>query len=355
MGPLKSSCLLWLAVMLSLQSANPAHGQLKAGAAEGDITPIQLPVIVNGGFIERQTDLVSDALRARCLVLADGHEKIALVVADSCMIPRDVCDRIKALAETETGIAANRMLIAATHTHSAPSLMDYCLGTRRDDVYTELFVTNVVKCMVHANDRLQPAEAGWTTTEAPQHTYCRRWIRHPERVDVDPFGERTVRAMMHPGFQNADYLGPSGPVDTGLGLLSLRSVAGKPICLLANYSMHYVGGAAGLSADYWGHFSRDLTMKIMKSEPLPTNSANFVAMMSQGTSGDLHWMDYSGRDNRRRRKPMRRTGRHHLCGVPENRIARGGSGDGGIPAAARAANAHPRASGLGGTDQCRAR
>ena len=60
--------------------------------------------------------------------------------------------------------------------------------------------------------------------------------------------------MMHPGYQNADYLGPAGPVDTGLGLLSVRTTESEPICVLANYSMHYVGGVSGLSSDYWGHF-----------------------------------------------------------------------------------------------------
>ncbi len=268
-----------------------ACGQLVAGAAVRDITPVQFPVIVNGGFIERQSDQVSDPLHVRCLVVGDGQETIAIAIADSCMIPRDVCDRIKERANQATGIATNRMLIAATHTHSAPSLMDYCLGSRQDKIYTELFVAEVAKCIQAAHGRLQPAEVGWAMTEAPQHTYCRRWIRHPDRVGVDPFGERTVRAMMHPGFDNADYLGPAGPVDHQLAVFSVRSVEGKPICVLTNYAMHYVGGVSGISADYWGHFSRDLANKVIQS-PQPAES-DFVAMMSQGTSGDLWYMDYS--------------------------------------------------------------
>ena len=291
----RSVALIVSAVLLLLGGVDFVLGDLKAGAAVGDITPIQLPVLVNGGFIERQSDRVSDPLHVSCLVLANGREKIALVVADSSMIPRDVCDRIKALAGKETGLATNRMLIAATHTHSAPSLMDYCLGSRRDAAYTEFFIAQVVKCIGRANTDLRPAHAGWATVQAPQHTHCRRWIRHPERVDVDPFGEQTVRAMMHPGHQNVNYLGPAGPVDSQLGLLSLRTVEGEPICLLGNFSMHYVGGVAGLSADYWGHFNKIMTIKVMQSTGNQNDSKSFVAMMSQGTSGDLHWMDYSSR------------------------------------------------------------
>jgi hypothetical protein len=36
---------------------------------------------------------------------------------------------------------------------------------------------------------------------------------------LDPFGNRTVRANMHPGYQNPDVVGPSGPVDPDLTVL----------------------------------------------------------------------------------------------------------------------------------------
>ncbi len=52
--------------------------------------------------------------------------------------------------------------------------------------------------------------------------------------------------------------------------------------------MHYFG-AAPVSADYFGRFC--LRMKQLMGKDgtdLPC-----VAMMSQGTAGDLHWMDYS--------------------------------------------------------------
>jgi len=276
-----------------LCSSTPAIAQLQAGAAVADITPKKLPVIINGGFVERYSDQITDALHVRCLVLSDGETRIVIAIADSCMIPRDVCDRVKKLAANETGIPANQMLIAATHTHSAPSLMDYCLGSRRDKTYTEFFVENVARCIVQADANRLPAEAGWIVTNAPEHTFCRRWIRRADRVDTDPFGQQTVRAMMHPGYKNQDFLGPAGPVDTEISLLSFRSLKGDPICLLANYSMHYVGGVKGISSDYWGHFAKFMEEKVATSVTDAGRLKDFVAMMSQGTSGDLHWMDYS--------------------------------------------------------------
>ncbi|MGI9429553.1 MAG: hypothetical protein ACR2NM_12900, partial [Bythopirellula sp.] len=174
--------LTYLATVLLNPSAC-VMANLKAGAAVVDITPRKLPVIINGGFLERSNDHVSDPLRVRCLVLADARETICIAVVDSCMIPREVCDRIKALVAKETGIGSHRMLLAATHTHSAPSLMDYCLGSRCDNAYTEFLIPKVAECIIRAHTQLQAAEAGWAITQAPNHTYARRWIRRPDRID----------------------------------------------------------------------------------------------------------------------------------------------------------------------------
>jgi hypothetical protein len=93
---------------------------------------------------------------------------------------------------------------------------------------------------------------------------------------------------MHPGYQNPDAIGPSGPVDPGLSILSVQSPEGRPIALLANYSMHYYDSPL-LSADYYGRFAD----KIGKLVGAGNGEPAFVGIMSQGTSGDLMWMDYS--------------------------------------------------------------
>jgi hypothetical protein len=209
------------------------------------------------------------------------------------MIPREVCDRAKALAFKATTIPVDRMLVSATHTHSAPSVMDYCLGTRADPSYTEFLPAKIAEAIAEAARRLTPAEVGWTSVDAPHHTHCRRWIVQPGKIGLDPFGERTIRAMMHPGYQNPDYAGPSGPVDSQLSLLSFRTLDGHPLGLLANYSMHYFGIGGGFSADYFGRFCNLVERRLAPSVDAANHGSAPVVIMSQGTSGDLHWMDYS--------------------------------------------------------------
>jgi len=276
--------------LLLLPSSFLFGGEFRAGVHAIDVTPQKLPVICNGGFLERTEDHVEDPLHARCLVISDGNMTIALAIVDSCMIPRDVCDAIKQRVEQDCGIPANRILIAATHTHSAPSVMDFSLGSRKDAPYTAYLIPRVAAGIVRAHSLMEPARAGWTVVDAPNHTHCRRWIHRSNAFELDPFGERTVRAMMHPGYKNPAYLMPAGPVDSSLTLLSIQSADGRPITVLANYSMHYFGDSAGISADYFGDFARFLEQRLARNIPA---AQPFVGIMSQGTSGDLHWMNYA--------------------------------------------------------------
>ena len=283
----------------SLASQPTGASELRAGCAKFDITPRQLPAIMNGGFLEKTSNRVSDPLHVRCLVLSNDSTEIAIAIVDSCMIPRDLCDQAKRIVLGQTGIRADRILIAATHTHSAPSVMDYCLGSGKDPSYPAQLVAGIAEGIRLAHTRLTRAQAGWAVVDAPEHTHCRRWLRRPGTVARDPFGEPTVRAMMHPGYQNPEYVGPAGPVDSGLSLLSIQTSSGSPLCLFANYSMHYFGGSDGFSADYFGDFARRVGSELTNGSDSP-----FVAIMSQGTSGDQHWMDYANpkRDDYSRQK-----------------------------------------------------
>ncbi len=284
-------CAVVLIGMVFGQSPGWAEDPMRAGCAIVDINPRVLPAIRNGSFLEQSADRVADPLHVRCLALQSGATTLVLAIVDSCMLPREICDAIKREVATATGLPEATLLIAATHTHTAPSVMDFCLGSRQDPNYAPWLIHQVSQGMQAAVADLQPARIGWTVVDAPQHTFCRRWLRHPDHIDTDPFGERTVRAMMHPGYQNPQYLGPAGPVDSQLSLLSIQTAEGQPRCLLANYSMHYFG-AGDFSADYFGDFAREIESRLRSSLEIQADMSP-MAIMSQGTSGDQHWMDYS--------------------------------------------------------------
>ncbi|MFI5454465.1 MAG: hypothetical protein ACHRXM_03355 [Isosphaerales bacterium] len=100
-----------------------APRSFRAGACAIDVSPSTFPVLVNGGFLQNRAARINDPVRAKCLVLDDGSTRLAIVVVDICMMPRELIDRAKELAREKTGIPTSRMLISATHTHSAPAAM----------------------------------------------------------------------------------------------------------------------------------------------------------------------------------------------------------------------------------------
>src|SRR3954464_8682140 len=97
---------LSVALSLLLSVAASIHSEekkvFKAGAYAINVSPLKFPVIINGGMTERTADKITDPLHARCLVLDDGTTKIAIVVVDSCMMPRDLLDEAKQIASRAT-------------------------------------------------------------------------------------------------------------------------------------------------------------------------------------------------------------------------------------------------------------
>jgi len=269
-----------------LLAEEPAKREFRAGAFAIDVSPLEFPVIVNGGMTERTADKVEDRLHARCLVLDDGREQIALVIVDSCMMPRALLDEAKELASKETGLKTDRILIAATHTHSAPSVMG-CLGSDADLKYSSFLPAQIAKGIAEAHKRLQGARIGWAIGRDDENVANRHWIMKPGIAPTNPFGgTKNDTVMMHPGYENENKITETGPVDPEVPVVSVQTKDGKPLALLTNYSLHYVGAPA-LSADYFAVVCDELT-KLIGAE----STAGFMAAHSNGTSGDLWLMNY---------------------------------------------------------------
>ncbi|WP_437202791.1 LamG-like jellyroll fold domain-containing protein [Planctomicrobium sp. SH664] len=281
------------ACFLFLLTNSPLRAEFRAGAVAVDVTPEQFPVIVNGGILSRTVSEVTSRLHARALALADGKEEIAIVVVDSCMLPKDLIDDVKRLASISTGLPTDRILISATHTHSAGSAVS-CLGTEADPNYVPYLRAKLVEAIESARKNLTPAKVGFGSVPAEDFTAIRRWIRRPDRVAKDPFGNPTVRANMHAARNPDDVVGESGPEDPELALISIQSLDGKPLAVLANFSMHYFSGEQGISADYYGLFSEGLKARL--STDGSSAAVPFVGMMSHGCSGDIWRQDYAQPD-----------------------------------------------------------
>ncbi len=277
-------------VGLGMLPSPSSAGEFRVGAAVVDVSPTQFPIAINGGMTSRQATKINTPVNARAIVMSQDDVQVALVVVDSCMLPRELLDEAKAMASQRTGIAADQIMISATHTHTAPAAMS-CLGTDADPEYRVYLRIKLTEAIEQAQSQLEPAQVGWGLANAEHYTAIRRWIRRPDRVASDPFGNPTVRANMHAGKEWDDVTGPSGPEDPDLSLIAFQSLDGRPIAVLANLSMHYFSGQQPVSADYFGLFSDKLASQL-SAESNP-DARPVVGIMSHGCSGDIFRKDYT--------------------------------------------------------------
>lgn len=262
--------------------------RLRAGAATSNIT---LFLGVNtGGVIARggPATHIHDELHARCLALDDGRTRIALAMCDMRMIDRQIVEHAKRLIQESAGLRPEEVLISATHTHAAPgtpALMD----TELDRQYRDFLARRIADGVCRAINNLAPARIGWGVGARPEHIFNRRWRMKPGTVPPDPFGGKTDQVKMNPPTGSPNLLEPAGPVDPQLSIVSVQHSDGRPLALLGNYGVHYIGGyePACVSADYFAVFA-DRVQELLRADRL---HPPFVGMMSNGTSGDVNNID----------------------------------------------------------------
>ena len=104
----------------------PAAGGLcvefRVGAAAVPINP-PLGIALAGYYHERGSEGVLDDIFAKATVLDDGRTRAAIVVCDLISMPKWIVAEARQIIESQTGIPGINVLIAATHTHTAPELV----------------------------------------------------------------------------------------------------------------------------------------------------------------------------------------------------------------------------------------
>ncbi|MBC7855472.1 MAG: hypothetical protein IAF94_18745 [Pirellulaceae bacterium] len=155
--------LLFLEIQSTSSAGEPKTVQV--GFGETDITPDvkgKKPVWLAGYGMGRRATGVHDPLMARCLVLGDGSEKIALVSVDLVGLQYPEVRAIrKGLADFKY------VLVSSTHNHEGPDVIGiwgrgpFSRGV--DDDYIASVVSKVVELVKKTAENLLPASAAYGT------------------------------------------------------------------------------------------------------------------------------------------------------------------------------------------------
>ena len=295
-----TASLVFVSACLAVPIFVAAENVFRAGAAVSNITP-PLGELIVGGWVPTPATHIHDQLYARCLVLDDGSTKLVMVLCDNVGIPREVFDEAKRLLHAATDIPTSNMLMASTHTHSATTARGPSKVLQQDDLneYQTIIARRISDGVRCALNQLQPARIGWGSAQEPTEVFNRRWFVTNPSLAANPFGG-VDQVRMNPPRGNAALDRQAGPVDPEISFISVQRLDGTPIALLANYSLHYVGGVpkGEVSADYFGYFASEIEYLLGAGDVTPA----FVGMLSNGTSGDVNNIDFRNQ-NPKRYKP----------------------------------------------------
>ncbi len=271
---------------------SPITQQLQAGAAVTDITP-PIGYRMCGYFNERLSTGVLNPLHAKALVLRQGDTRAALVFCDLIGISADVSKRARGQAEQQTGIPADNILLAGTHSHTGPlyfdALRDYlhekAVAKQGKDPceqrdYPSELVAGIVKAIKEADAKVQPAQAQAGVAQQQGLSFNRRF--HMK--------DGTVR--FNPGLLNPDIIRPAGPIDPGVGMIFFRAGNGARVfASLVNFALHLdTTGGTLYAADYPYFIEQNLREKFGK---------DFTLLFGTGTCGDINHFDVTTKNIRK--------------------------------------------------------
>ena len=265
----------------------PSNFMARAGII--DITPTNLPIRLAGSMHPVETSIIHDPLKARIVVLSNASTRMIVGTLDVCVLPEQAFKPLQKGIATATGIPPNHINLSATHTHSAPPLTGLFLNDAETD-YLEWMMDTVIDGVIKISHQPEePVRIGWARAPIPEHVFNRRWLLKEGANYENPFGSHEDRVRMNPGYGNPDISQPSGPTDPILEVLGISRSDGSPLALIGNYSLHYVGGVNGISADYFGAYGNWLKQYFQREYP----NKPFVGLLTNGASGDINNLNYA--------------------------------------------------------------
>ena len=257
--------VVWIAVVAGTPPAFAAP-TLRVGAAAVEI-PADDSMDMAGGIHAWKASGAEAPLRATSVVLALGGEKLAICSCDVLFVQKDFVDPALERVRAATGIPPERVLVHATHTHSAPSATRVH-GYDRDAGFVEGLARAIADSIIAAD------------SDAAAHGDCRLRYRLGEESSVG----QNSRILLGDGTifwvgTRDDAVRPTGPFDTDLPVLAFETAAGGPVATLFNHSTHTIGARqpGKRSPAFYGLAAQELERE-----------QGGVHLFLQGASGSTH-------------------------------------------------------------------
>ncbi len=218
------------------------QGSLRAGAAKVDITPAADAALQMSGYANRTAGFkgIHEDLNVRAIVVDDGSVQAAVISCEIIGLSHAFWEKMTERITRETGIVRDNIILAAVHTHAAPSTGVYDRGQLPPNqaAYVARLEDAILESVRQAKSSLQPARIGFGTGSA--------------KVNVN---------RRAPNGEGGWMLGnnPDGVSDKTVAVIKFETAAGEPFAIFSNYGVHgtVLGpGNLQISSDLPGATSR---------------------------------------------------------------------------------------------------
>jgi neutral ceramidase len=239
---MRVGALVLCAIISPVGLSGAAKAELRIGAARIDITPGKDESLQLAGYAGRKEGDkgIHDGLYVRAIALKSGAAEAAILTADLASLSRDFWERVTRKLALQTGIPQANILIAATHTHSAPVTGAYEIlePGSPEARYIARVEQAMTDALTQAKRNEQPGRIGAGTGRA--------------NVNVNRI------AQMGDGSWWLGY-NPDGASDKTVAVVKFEKSDGQPLAILMNYAVHGTGMGQEnflVSADVPGAASR---------------------------------------------------------------------------------------------------
>jgi neutral ceramidase len=266
--------LLGLLLLAGVSSLPASAATFRAGRAKVVITPPVGAVMGNSYGVTVSTG-VSSNLHAKAVVVEVDGAKAAIVGCDLISLHRPIVEKARALIAAKTGLAPDRVILAATHCHAGPQThpLLYVLATEEAQKISEAYVDKLPG-MIAESVRLAEADLQLARLSVARG-----------REDAISFNRRYLRAdgTVTMGGPATGVIRRTGPIDPEVGVVYLETPTGAPLATIVNFALH-VAIVTGnkFSADYPHTLSE--TLARVKGEGMLTLFLN-------GMSGNINHVD----------------------------------------------------------------
>ncbi|RJS84277.1 hypothetical protein CW706_04345 [Candidatus Bathyarchaeota archaeon] len=267
------------------------RGEMKVGFSTVDITP-PLGSEVPGYFTKRFFYDIHDPLHVKAAVFESEETRVALVSVDALSIKASIVKFGRELAEEMTGIPADHIMVAATHTHSGGPTVEWASNQKEIIRYSSNpeLIRKILKNAPEADPEYlrflsyKIASAVMLADKHKTNAKCAVGIGKEFTVSFNRrFRMKNGRQMTHPGKGNPNIVEPAGPIDPDVGVLSVWDSYGSFLGCIVNFTCHGTTmNGVEYSAD-WPYYLDKTIRSIM--------GWNSTVIFLNGACGDVTQVD----------------------------------------------------------------